>query len=247
MKKICSSQDCVLFGIEQDIQNFYFDVSLQRYMAWCKDCKSKYKKEWKKSNKENISLKDKKYREDNPDKIKEWRENNKEKIVSTGKKYYQNNKSIVKNKQKEYRNTNRKKLSFYNKRYRKIRRNTDISFRLRNNISRTVNRLLLKNCSSKNGNSILNFLPYSINDLRIYIENQFEPWMNWNNQGKYDPKVWKDNDSSTWVWQLDHIIPQYKLPYSSMEDENFKISWSLSNLRPLSAKQNLLDGVNKLR
>lgn len=27
-----------------------------------------------------------------------------------------------------------------------------------------------------------------------------------------------------------------------MEDENFKKCWALSNLRPLSAKQNVLDG-----
>jgi hypothetical protein len=32
-----------------------------------------------------------------------------------------------------------------------------------------------------------------------------------------------------------------------MEDENFIKCWKLSNLRPLSAKQNWLDGINKTR
>lgn len=32
-----------------------------------------------------------------------------------------------------------------------------------------------------------------------------------------------------------------------MNEENFKKCWALSNLRPYSAKQNLLDGANRKR
>lgn len=32
-----------------------------------------------------------------------------------------------------------------------------------------------------------------------------------------------------------------------MKDEDFKKCWALSNLRPLCAKQNLIDGVTKIR
>lgn len=71
--------------------------------------------------------------------------------------------------------------------------------------------------------------------------------MTWNNYGKYNKKNWNDNNQSTWTWQLDHIIPQSDLQYSTMIDDNFKKCWDLNNLRPLSSKQNLLDGVNKLR
>jgi hypothetical protein len=45
----------------------------------------------------------------------------------------------------------------------------------------------------------------------------------------------------------DHIIPQSKLQYTSMKDENFKKCWSLENLRPLSAKQNVIDGATRIR
>ena len=100
---------------------------------------------------------------------------------------------------------------------------------------------------SKNGESIMKHLLYTINELKQHLEFQFEPWMNWNNQGRYIPENWDDNDENTWKWQLDHIIPQSDLPYSSMEDDNFKKCWSLNNLRPYSAKQNLLDGVNRIR
>jgi hypothetical protein len=32
-----------------------------------------------------------------------------------------------------------------------------------------------------------------------------------------------------------------------MDDEEFKKCWSLDNLRPLSAKQNILDGTSRKR
>lgn len=74
-----------------------------------------------------------------------------------------------------------------------------------------------------------------------FSASQFEPWMTWGNHGRYS-KLWNDNDSLTWTWQIDHIISQSKLPYTSMTDENFKKCWALENLRPLSAKQNIIKG-----
>ena len=71
--------------------------------------------------------------------------------------------------------------------------------------------------------------------------------MTWNNWGVYLSKTWKDDDQSTWKWNVDHIIPQSMLPFTSITDENFKKCWSLKNLRPLNAKQNVLDGATKIR
>ena len=65
--------------------------------------------------------------------------------------------------------------------------------------------------------------------------------MNWNNWGKYNPKTWDDNDSSTWTWQIDHIIPVSHFKYNCESDEEFKKCWSLDNLRPYSAKQNIIE------
>ena len=44
--------------------------------------------------------------------------------------------------------------------------------------------------------------------------------MTWENQGKYNPKQWDDNDPTTWKWQLDHIIPQSDLPAMSMDEDS---------------------------
>lgn len=113
--------------------------------------------------------------------------------------------------------------------------------KLRKNVSEHIRRALRNNQSSKNGSSCLKFLSYTIPELCAHLESLFEPWMNWKNRGQYRSKSWRDNDPSTWKWQLDHIIPQSWLPYSSMDDDNFKKCWSLENLRPYSAKQNTID------
>jgi hypothetical protein len=71
--------------------------------------------------------------------------------------------------------------------------------------------------------------------------------MNWDNYGVYRKAIWDDNDQSTWTWQIDHIIPQSKLKYSSVKEDNFKKCWALDNLRPLSSKENFLLGINLIR
>ena len=93
----------------------------------------------------------------------------------------------------------------------------------------------------------MKYLPYTIQELQKHIEQQFEPWMNWNNHGVYISDSWNDNVPSTWKWQLDHITPHSMFKYTSIEDQVLKECWALENLRPLSAKQNNLDGVNKTR
>lgn len=110
--------------------------------------------------------------------------------------------------------------------------------RLRMFISSRIWFGLKSTSSSKNNKSCLDFLGYSIQDLKQHLERQFEPWMTWENWGKYYPKTFDENPT----WQIDHIIPHSHFSYTSMEDEQFQKCWSLSNLRPLSAKQNVIDG-----
>lgn len=95
--------------------------------------------------------------------------------------------------------------------------------------------------------SILQILPYSIDDLKIHIENQFEPWMNWHNWGVYNSETWDENDSTTWTWQIDHIIPMAKYTYSCEKDREFLEAWQLTNLRPLRSKENIIMGARMER
>jgi hypothetical protein len=69
--------------------------------------------------------------------------------------------------------------------------------------------------------------------------------MNWYNWGKYSLSTWDDNDSSTWTWNIDHIIPASNFKYVSVTDSEFLKCWSLENLRPYSAKSNLKENYRK--
>lgn len=187
-------------------------------------------------------------------------QSNKSKLIKTSREWYQNNTDKKKDYDKEYNKINKDKKKKYDKNYlllnkdkinnriynyRKNRRRTDPVYRLRKSISYSVWYYLNLNNSDKNNESVIKYLPYTMLELKNNLESKFESWMTWDNYGSYHISSWDDSDSSTWKWNIDHIIPQSRLLYTSMEDDNFKKCWALDNLRPLSAKQNLLDG-NKM-
>lgn len=201
----------------------------------CLDCSEKRsdisKRKYYEANKEKVIAKACEYQEENKDKAKASNRKSKKKHAQKRRKYNRDwrDQNIERERKKESARVHK-------------RRETDPVFRLRQNVSKTINKMLKEQNASKKGSSFLAYIPYTIQEYKDHIESLFEPWMNWDNQGKYSRKTWDDNDSSTWKWQIDHIIPQSKLPYTSMEDNNFKKCWALTNLQPLSAKDNLLKG-----
>lgn len=141
-----------------------------------------------------------------------------------GKYYYKNRTHILK-KARVVRKTseNMEKERLRKKAYRDRvgdPRKKSTTKMLRHCISCSIRHAIQKNGSSKKG-SIISNLPYSIEELMVHIESKFEPWMNWNNWGIYKPQKWVDEDVSTWVWQIDHIVPQSELQYDSMNHPNF--------------------------
>lgn len=206
------------------------------YLSKCKDCKNSEERIKNPQSKEKRKI------------IRAlYYKNNKTKIRSKGNHYYRKNRDMILSNQKDYTENNKDKVRESKRKSEQKRIKNDPSFRLRKRVSAQVRDHLKRFGFSKRGNSILKFLDYSIEELRTHLEQQFESWMTWNNYGVYNSQTWKDEDQLTWTWQIDHIMPQYKLPYQCMSDENFRKCWALSNLRPMNAKQNLLEGVNKVR
>lgn len=208
----------------------------------CKDCNKQYRI----NNKQKIDIYNKSYYIENSEAIieqnKVYSAKNSVAILQYKHDYYIDNKEYRQNYNSFYYLNNKDSIKKYHKNYSQIRRDTDPSFRLRQIVSTAIYKGLIALGNNKNGNSILEYLPYSIEELKKWLEKQFEPWMNWDNYGKFVSKTWDDNDQLTWKWNIDHIIPQSILPYTSMEDDNFKKCWALENLRPYSAKQNIVDG-----
>jgi len=252
---------CSMCGLEKD------DVGKS---GKCKQCNTEYMRQYREKNKDKIKKYQREYdatyyqenkeeiltykkdhyeenKEEKLEKQKEYYQEHKEERQEYNKIYYQENKEDILKQDKEYRIKNADKIRKYQNEYTKERRINDPNFRIRTSVSANINFYLKSNDSSKNGYSCLDYLPYSIQELKEHLEKQFEPWMSWDNYGKYNPKTWDDNASSTWTWQIDHIIPQSLFDYTSMDDEKFMRCWSLNNLRPLSSKQNFLEGINRTR
>jgi len=223
--------------------NFEGDESLfTKRENLCKECRKLYNKQYSVQHKKDRSSYFKQYFINNKDHILSqqdlYYENNKEKILLRQKFYDDTHENIVvyrkqyrKNnieKQKQYRQINKVKLKKYHNEYMKERKKNDPVFKLRGNCSKLIYYALK---GAKSRKSILQYLPYSIEELKQHLEGQFDGKMTWENYGSY--------------WHMDHIIPQSFLPFTSMEDDNFKKCWALNNLQPLEKIANIKKG-NKL-
>lgn len=204
--------------------------SKRHYQKHKKDICAKAKKTYE-ENKEYYKAKAANYRINNKEKIqktnREYSAKHKEKIQEKNKKYYLNNKEKIKLKTKEYTQKNPEiKKNWYRK-----KRKTDISFKIKHNITN----LILKHLKLKNiqkDTSIQKILNYTILDLKKHLENQFEDWMSWENHGKTanHPKM---------TWHIDHIKPINTFNITSIYCEDFKKCWALKNLRPLDSYINV--------
>ncbi len=65
---------------------------------------------------------------------------------------------------------------------------------------------------------------YSVTELMKHLEQQFTDGMSWDNYGE---------------WHIDHIRPVSWFKFKSTDDKEFKDCWSLTNLQPLWARDNL--------
>ena len=236
---------CTVCGVEKSVSDF------TKGKGACKKCCSEKTKRYNAEHKEERQAYSKVWNENNKERRKEkdairW-QNNKAHINAVHAIWVENNREHLSEYNKEFRAENADYLREYNRLYLSDRRKNDPVFKLRKQTSSRISTYLRSVGSGKNRQSLLKHLEYSFDELKTYLENQFESWMTWDNYGIYDPKTWNDSDSSTWTWNIDHIVPHSDLPYSSMEDNNFKKCWALDNLRPISAKQNTMDGVSGIR
>jgi endogenous inhibitor of DNA gyrase (YacG/DUF329 family) len=105
----------------------------------------------------------------------------------------------------------------------KIRKKTDPIFALNCRMRILMYASLRK---VKNGHKWQDLAGYSVNDLRSHIEKQFKGGMSWERflAGEI---------------HIDHKIPVSVFNFKKPEDIDFKRCWSLKNLQPLWAKDNI--------
>lgn len=94
--------------------------------------------------------------------------------------------------------------------------------KLNQNMSRNIRQALKGAKAERHWEDLVG---YTLEELKEHLEKQFDENMNWDNQGSY--------------WELNHIIPKNLFHYTTAEDHDFKICWSLMNLRPLYWQDNV--------
>ena len=234
MKKICSK--CL---VEKDVCEFHKHKGTNDgYYTICKLCRKPISKKYLEENKDLISIRrSKKYYENHEENLlkdreriknerekrlvmsKRYYENNQEKVKEYQKKHYELNKEKYIKKAREWEINNREKKNKMTNERNKIRKKEDILFRLKTKLKTDIYISLKRRKKSKKLEDIIGL---SLDEYKKYIENQFEDWMTWENWGLY-------------TWHIDHIIP-----LSSVKtEEEVYLLWHYSNLRPLSASENL--------
>ena len=208
----------------------------------CKACKKITKDAYHFKNKEKIKSHKQKWHQDNKQRVnkksreysKTYHAENKELLKEKGRKYYSENKEKEAKRKKKYYNNNKEKVYLMKQKWRakpenRAKENLAKKLKRENNpnvrISDSISARIRQSIRDKNNKHVFDILGYSLQDLMTHLESQFRDGMSWDN---YGPE-----------WHIDHVIPISYFKFKSKKDDQFKKCWSLDNLQPLLASENL--------
>lgn len=191
-----------------------------------KEKKQAYQKEYGIKNSEKRNAYAKEYYNNNKDKANEQKRLNYIKkrgfYLEKGKKWYQENKEKHAAKRSEYESNNKDRLRAARRKWENNRLATDINYKLHKNLAGRIREEL--NGKKKRTDRTEILLGCTIDELKVFIQNQFTDGMSWDN--------WSTNG-----WHIDHRIP---LSWFNLENENCrKLAFSYKNLQPLWSEDNL--------
>lgn len=146
---------------------------------------------------------------------------NQDKSKQRVKRWRENNKEKYLQNQRNWKKNNPDKVREKNKRSN-AKKMSIPGWKLSSNVSRSIRKHLAS--GAKAGRKWETLVGYTIEQLTKHLEKQFQPNMSWENYGK---------------WHIDHKIPLSVHNFSSPKDIDFKRAWSLKNLQPMWAVDNI--------
>jgi len=147
----------------------------------------------------------------------------KERKKNNHQKWSKENREHLNEYHKEWREKNLDRHRKNKRDYERTRKHNDPIHRLINNFRTAIYQVLKENNVEKNGH-YFEVLKYTPEELISHLENQFKDGMTWDNYGE---------------WHVDHISPISHHNIKKIGDEEFMKCWSLSNLQPLWAEDNI--------
>lgn len=216
---------CTICKLELEETQFGKDKSRgDGLSARCKKCNTVKQKQYAERNREKIRAHNKNSAEKHKEKRKQYAKDNYEHIKEVRKLREKELKAY----QKKWRENNKEKINKQAKERQRNKRKNDPQYRLNSRMSTSINQSLRIFNLSKSKCGWQKAVGYTLKQLVEHLESQFDKNMNWDNYGSY--------------WHIDHIKPKSLFIFESLEDKQFKECWSLSNLRPLEAKENIRKG-----
>jgi uncharacterized Zn finger protein (UPF0148 family) len=146
--------------------------------------------------------------------------------LAHNKEYREENKEVLKEQSKKWYERTKVSRRDHKAKYYRERRKTDLMFALKSSLGRLI-RTSINRSGYKKNSKTNEILGCSYDYFKQYLEFQFEPWMNWNNRGRY-------NGELNYGWDIDHIIP---LESAKTEEDVIKLN-HYTNLKPLCSKIN---------
>jgi|688.fasta_scaffold265745_1 hypothetical protein len=219
-----SKKICITCDIEKHIDDFSNDKSRKDgKRPECKTCKSERDKKYRIENSEKKKKIDKEYYEKHKDERKEyskkWYSDNIDHNKEVRKEWYNNNQDIVKkSRQKFLDKIGKDAVKKYNNDYHKDKYKNDLQYRIK-----ALSSARIRNLIKKNGRRTIEMIGCSIQELKKWLEYQFNEDMTWENQGKY--------------WHIDHVTPCASFDLTNEEELKKCFSWE--NLRPCIGIENI--------
>jgi hypothetical protein len=184
---------CTKCNLEKDICEFgKLKSSRDGYRYFCKKCRNNIEKTYEGSN---VSERKKKWRNNNKEKIKNHYQETKQTILDYQKKYREENLDKIKERGKKYYNINKKEILDKNKIYRKNTKNIRNIYESKKKKNDPIYSLLcgmrsrlcnyLKMCGVTKRNKTFDIVGCSPQFLKEHLETQFTDGMTWDNRSEW--------------------------------------------------------------
>jgi hypothetical protein len=183
----------------------------------CKVCKDIEDKRYRENNKERVYEIKRKWVKNNPNHKKNYYKDNKERLKLESRIFYEKNKLRYNKQSLLWNRVNSEKRKEITKKHKQ-----KPEIKLKEKIRHRVY-LFLKSKNLKKNNKTFEIVGCSPQSLKEHLEKLFVDGMTWDNQGK---------------WHIDHKIP---LASAKTEEELYKLC-HYTNLQPLWAEDNMKKG-----
>ncbi len=207
----------------------------RRYLLHREEILAKHK-EYKRLNREKINESRRRWRANNPEKElemnKRFREKHRAKLIENGRARYHANPEKHKKVRRESYWRHHERERAYNIDYsrrnrsritaqRREREERDLCYAIGEHLRRSLVKTVIRR-KTKKSDSTLKLLGCSLPYFIHHIQQQFDPFMNWDNWGSY--------------WHIDHLVPIAAFDLVDPEEQQW--CFSFVNLRPLERSAN---------